>query len=295
MGVRNAACNSKKTGRILQSEEVLIYYGMFSKKILFRSEITSMQRAVDKDFRRVRGGSIASESDYIRVTLKSGKKADLMCNIKVLDGYQGELPWDSIGAVVLLGVAVLIMGSYPLLMNCIVGKEDVIKRILFFAGYDWLFWLVSAVFIAVFAICLFRMRKKYLDESYKGLVVKSPMLFYAVIIVIMFAGIVFRDKYDESQLARADLKAYMQGQYEQKITYMRDVEEGHFSSCANDYIYHYMDVNQIAYVCPECMEDGNRWEEYFLLINLQEWPKLEQTYRLYYLENTKIIVALEEM
>lgn len=294
-GLRDAACNAKKTGRILQSEEVLLYYGMFSKKVLFKREITSMERFREQDFRRVRGGSISTESDFIRVSFKSGKKADLICNKKVLDGYQGEIPWNSIGAVVLLGVAELVMGFYPLLMNCFVSKKDLITRILFFAGYEWVFWLISAFLIAVFTVYLYHLKKKYLDESYRGIISKSALPIYLAFLVLLFSGIVFRDKYDESQLARADLKAYTQGQYEKQVTYMRKLYYEPIWTCGTDYIYHYLETEQISYVCPECIEDGSRYDEDFMLVGFEESPELDQTYCLYYLENTRIIVSFEKV
>lgn len=290
MNIRDVAGNSKKTGKILQSEEVLIYYGMFSKKVLLRSDITSMQRNANTSTTHVRGGSIVTVSDYILVRLKSGKKVDMMCNIKVLDGYEGELPWNSIGAVVLLGVAVLIMGLYPLLIKCFMGEKDVIERILFYAGYDWIFWLIAIVLVFIFGIFLFCIKKKYVDESYKGVVSKSVLPFYIIIAVILFSGIFWRDKYEDSQEARADLEAYMQGKYEQKIVYIREDGEARTWTCGNDNIYNYLDTQQIPYVCVEGVEDDSSSKNYFLLIGLEDELKTEQAYCLYYLENTKIIV-----
>ena len=294
-GIRDAAYNSKKTGRILQSEEVLIYYGMFFKKILLRRDIVSMQRVANTSKTYVRGGSIVSKSDYILVRLNSGKKTDLTCNIKVLDGYKGELPWNGMAAVLLLGVAVLIMGLYPFLIECFMGKMDMIEKSLFYAGYDWAFWLAAVVIIAVFGIWLYHVKERYNDESYKGAITKSPLPFFVVIILFLFCGIFFRDKYEDSEMARADLKAYTQGQYEQKILLMRDKEDAVMWACGSDNIQNYLDAKQIPYICLTCLEDGEFWEEYFLLINSENQPEIEQTYCLYYLENTKIILRYEKV
>lgn len=293
--VRDAADNAKKTGRILQSEEVLIYYGMFSKKILLRKDIVSMERVTNTSKTYVRGGSVVSKSDYILVRLKSGKKTDLTCSIKVLDGYQGELPWNGMAAVVLLGVAVLVMGIYPFLIDCFMGKRDIVERALFYAGYDWAFWLAAVVVIAVFGIWLYRVKERYNDESYKGAVTKSPLLFWTVIIFLLFCSIFFRDKYEDSELARADLKAYTRGQYEQKILLIRNQEEAEMWGCGSNNIQNYLDTKQTAYTCLKCLEDGEFWEEYFLLIDSEDVPEIEQTYRLYYLENTKIILRYEKV
>ncbi len=295
MVIRDVACNCQKTGKILQSEEVLIYYGMFSKKVLSRKDILSMQRTVNTSTSHVRGGTIVTVSDYIRVTLKSGKKADLMCNIKVLDGYQGELPWNSIGVVVLLGVAELIMGVYPRLIDFFLGEKDVIEKTLFYAGYDWAFWLVAIILITILGIFMVCLKKKFVDESYKGTVTKSPGMFYMALILLLFLGLFFRDKYEDSQLARADLKAYVQGQYEQKTMYIQKEEESQMWGCGSDYMHNYLDAQQIPYACLECFEDGCRWEEFFLLIDPKSKTETEQTYCLYYLENTKIVVGFEQV
>ena len=295
MVIRDVACNCQKTGKILQSEEVLIYYGMFSKKVLFRKDILSMQRTVNTSTSHVRGGTIVTVSDYIRVTLKSAKKADLMCNIKVLDGYQGELPWNSIGVVVLLGVAELIMGVYPRLIDFFLGEKDVIEKTLFYAGYDWAFWLVAIILITILGIFMVCLKKKFVDESYKGTVTKSPGMFYMALILLLFLGLFFRDKYEDSQLARADLKAYVQGQHEQKTIYIQKEEESQMWGCGSDYMHNYLDTKQIPYACLECFEDSCRWEEFFLLIDPKNEPETEKTYCLYYLENTKIVVGFEQV
>ena len=72
-GLRHAARHSVKTGKILQTEEVLVYYGMVYKDVLLKSDIKKMRPYKDREQTYIRGGSVISESNWIRVELKSKK------------------------------------------------------------------------------------------------------------------------------------------------------------------------------------------------------------------------------
>lgn len=75
------------------------------------------------EVRRKQGGAFDLEFNSIVFQLKSGRSVEFMCNNKIMDGYEGELPWKSIRTVVLLGVALLVMGCYPLLIRCFMKKK----------------------------------------------------------------------------------------------------------------------------------------------------------------------------
>ena len=60
----------------------------------------------------------------------------------------------------MLGVAELIMGVYPRLIDFFLGEKDVIEKTLFYAGYDWAFWLVAIILITILGIFMVCLKKK---------------------------------------------------------------------------------------------------------------------------------------
>lgn len=294
-GLREAAHNSKKTGNILQSDEVLVYYGMFSKNIILKNQIVSIERYTESNFRHVRGGSISSKMDYIIIKRKSGRDIALMCPMKVLDGYAGELPWTYMIVVVWFGVALAIMALYPVLMKFFYNENDLIEKILFIAGYDWLFWLISVVIIVSLWFLAFYLKKKYIDEeSYKGMVMKMTK-FWFIACIVMFAGLFFEEKFEQSNLARKDLSLYRKNQYEQIQIHINSVDENSWTECGTRYMYEYMDAEQIDYgVLYGRLDERGLYSEAFLLIGNKD-VDLEKICIVHCLENTNIVMDIEVM
>ena len=217
------AQSQKKTGRILQSEDVILYYGMFSKKVLLKYDVVSMQSNKTTNHVHVRRGSIDFEIDSILVRLKSGKSVELMCNINVMDGYDGELPWKSIGTVVLFGASLLIMKFYPILIRCFMKRNNMFESILLYIKYDWVFWSISAVLITAFGILLLRIKKKYVSEVDKGVVMKPSLFLCLLPFLVIFCYFMIDSRYDDSVLAKSDLKSYWEGEYEETIVNIQEV------------------------------------------------------------------------
>lgn len=296
-GLWNAAQSQKKTGRILQSEDVILYYGMFSKKVLLKRDIVSMRS--NKTVSHVHGRGANFEINSIVFQLKSGRNVEFMCNSKVMDGYEGELPWKSIGTVVILGVALLVMGGYPFLIRCLVKRKNAIESILFYIKYDWISYSVSVVFIVAFGIFVLCIKKKCLNEGDKRGVTTSPSLLSCIVpILVVFCYIIICDKYEDSKLASADLESYREGQYEETIVHIQEVSEKVMQTCEDDisyYVYKYLDSQWVPYICIACEEEVGSFEDYYFLVEDKNKCKVGQTYRIRYLESTKIIVKFEKM
>ena len=298
-GLRDAARSQKKTGRILQSEEVILYYGMFSKKVLLKCDIVSMRSNKTTNHVHVRGGAFDLEFNSIVFQLKSGRSVEFLCNNKIMDGYEGELPWKSIRTVVLLGVALLVMGCYPLLIKMLCVEKNIIESVLFYIKYDWIFCSVSVVFIVAFGIYLLWIKKKCLNAGDKRGITTSPsLLLWIVPILVLFCYIIIYDKYEASKLASADLESYREGDYEETIVHIQEVSEKVMQTEEDNiryYVNKYLDSQWVPYICIACEEEVGAFENFYFLIGDKSKCKEGQTYCIRYLESTKIIVELEKI
>lgn len=300
--LNEAARNSKKTGRILQSEEVLIYYGQFIKNIILKDGISELKKYKDSSLMHVKGGSISIDTNIILVKRKSGRDISLNCPIKVLEGYKGELPWSCIITTLWLGMSLFIMYGYPHIMNLFINEDDIVDRILFYAGYEWVFWLIASV-LSVFLWFYPRyLKNKYIkDKEYLSNKIRMTTLwFYAL--VVMFAGLIFGEKYDNSNLAREDLKLYRNGIYEEKIGEVYDISEidsnstGISYDAGTKYMFIYMDGEKIPYKVVYCkMDERGTIIDDFVYVGENDDFQCEQKIRIVYLKNTKIIQRYDRM
>lgn len=287
--VRKEAESGLKRGRLLKTDDVLIYYGMFSKKVLLMSDILDWYpNAGTSSFYAPRAGTITMNWDCINVKMRNGRTKELNCSMACFGGAPGELPVNSLIAVILLGLAFFIMWVYPKIMGWFAGT-DPIERMLYYAGYDAFFWLLAVLLIAVIGVTSYYLRYRFLDSSYDMTLARKILGAFALF-VLLFLWLIFQMKYDEADLAREDLKAYKAG----ALAVME----------------------QESYGIRENTNDGNGWGLYghmarlgiksnvlefwsgsVLLIDgtVEKMPESGKIYRVYYLENTKILVDFEEV
>ena len=240
---------------------------------------------------------MVSESNWIRVELKSKKNIDLLCSMRVLDGYKGELPWKTLVTVILFGLFLLFLVLYPVVMGLFYPKGDEIEKVLFYAGYEWLFWLVGVISIVIVGVKLIaRAKKRAMDDIYKGVVIKAPMIWF-VLIGFIIAGGCFWNLFSDSWLGRKDLKLYRKEQYEEIEIQCEDAFKNMYSY-GNDYLKAYLEEREMDGGCVLGTVDcGERYKQeyYFCYIgNLDDWER-GKTYRVQYLENTGIVVGFEEV
>jgi len=164
-GIQEEAVNGVKRGRFLLTEDVLIYYGMFSKKVIKRDEISRMKRNKGTLEKYVpRAGRIRIEYDTTLVYLKNGVEMQIECSMDSMDGVKGELPYNSVIGVVLLGLFFGYMTIYPRILDHYAGETQ-IERFLFHASYDVYFWLASVITVAVIGIIAYVLRYAFLPAQ----------------------------------------------------------------------------------------------------------------------------------
>lgn len=287
--VRHEADTGIKCGRLLKTDDVLIYYGMFSKKVLLMSDILDWYpNTGTSSFYAPRAGTITMNWDCINVKMRNGKTKELNCSMACFGGAPGELPVNSLIAVILLGVAFLIMGLYPKLMDCFVGSNP-IERLLFHAGYDAFFWLVAVVLIIILGITAYYLRYKVIYSNYDMAMFIKPLIVFGIL-VILFLKIFFDMKNDESDLARADLKAYRAGEY--AVVECESWELREHTNDGNGWgLYGHKSRLNVKCTVWEFQNDS------VLIIDgsVEKMPEIGKQYRIYYLKNTGIAVGFEEI
>lgn len=289
-GVKQAAATGFKMGKLLKTDDVLIYYGMFSKQVLWMCDIVDWYPNSGTYQNYVpRGGRVVLHYDTINVRMKSGKVKNLNCSMQCFGGQEGELPWNTTIMVFLLGVAYLLFALYPRLMDVIAG-EDMIRRLLFHTGYDVFFWVVCVVMIVLLGILLYYLKYRYVETNY-DMRNAGQFVIRFLVVVVLFLFIMLRQKNDESDIARADLKAYDQGIYAQMEGVGDELTEIYHNNNGFGLLAH---IDKLGISAVWWSAD---WYEKSLVIlegSGVEMPKQGKDYRIYYLENTRIVVKIEE-
>ena len=282
-----------KCGRIYQDEEVLVYYGMFSKQVHLQKDIFGLFPNHETMSRYIpRAGTVVMKYDLIDVRFISGQKRCFWCPVESLKGRPGELPYNTMIAVGLVGMFMALMAWYPRMFDAICG-EDVVRKILIYTGYDVVCWSSVVIFMLILTVVAYILRYKYLPVLYDMYNVKQ-ILFYLILTVLLFVGIVFRQKNDESTMARADYQLYVQGEYEQVTGYSRDFYEITHDNNGWGMIgwayrlgvpFGYLDVDGEPY-----LENGVLLGSEYTAEDFIESKEV----MVYYLPNSKIIIKLEE-
>ncbi len=287
--VRKEAESGLKRGRLLKTDDVLIYYGMFSKKVLLMSDILDWYpNAGSSSFYAPRAGTITMNWDCINVKMRNGRTKELNCSMACFGGAPGELPVNSLIAVILLGLAFFIMWVYPKVMGIFAGNNPT-ERLLYYAGYDVFYWLFAVLLIVVIGVAAYYLRYRFLDSGYDMTMVRKILGAFAIL-VLLFLWLVFQMKNDEADLARADLKAYRAGEFA-----MAEKESYGVSENTNDGngwgLYGHMARLGVKSNILEF------WSGSMLIIDgtVEKMPESGKMYRVYYLENTKILVDFEEV
>lgn len=291
--IRENAKVTLKCGKIYQDEEVLVYYGMFSKQVHLQKDILGLfPNHETTSYYIPRAGTVVMKYDLIDVRFMSGKKGCFWCPIESLKGRPGELPYNTMIAVGLVGMFMVLMAGYPLMFDAICG-EDVVRRILIYTGYDVVCWTSVVIFMLILTVVAYILRYKYLPVLYDMYNVKK-ILFYFILVFLLFLGIVFRQKNDESAMARADYQLYVQGEYEQVVGYSRDFWEIAHDNNGWGMIgwayrlgvpFGYLDVDGDPY-----LENGVLLGSEYTAEDFKESKEVI----VHYLPNSKTIVKLEE-
>lgn len=284
LGIQDEAINGVKRGRFLLAKDVLIYYGMFSKRVIKRNEISRLKRnkgALETFVPRV--GYVKTDYDTTLVCLKNGDLLHIECSIDSLDGIRGELPYNSLIAVVLVGFFILSMLIYPRILDYY-AEGTQIERFLFHTSYDVYFWLASIVIVASIGIIAYVLR--YIFIPAKKNKANITIAAIALFVVVSFVLGIFYGKREDAMLAREDLRAYYTGEYK--------VAEGPYKEhgeCLNYEVgwnfYEYADRLSLEPVI--LARPGYRL--LFLKAAFDELPEADMRYQVEYLENTKIVVS----
>ena len=284
LGIQDEAVNGVKRGRFLLTKDVLVYYGMFSKKVIKRDEISRLKRNKGTLKTYVpRAGNVKVDYDTTLVYLKNGDVMQIECSIDSLDGIRGELPYNSLIAVVLMGLFILSMLIYPRISDYY-AEGTQIERFLFHASYDVYFWLASIVIVAIIGIIAYVLRYIFIPKKIDK--ANITLAGIALLVVAVFVCGVFFGKSDDAELAREDLSAYYAGEF--------IVVEGPYQEhgeCLNYEVgwnfYEYADRSSLEPVILE--RPGYRL--LFLKAAFDELPEADMSYQVEYLENTKIVVS----
>ena len=284
LGIQDEAVNGVKRGRFLLTKDVLIYYGMFSKKVIKRDEISRLKRnkgTLETFVPRV--GHVKTDYDTTLVYLKNGDLLQIECSIDSLDGIRGELPYNSLIAVVLIGLFFMSMLIYPRISDYY-AEGTQIERFLFHASYDVYFWLASIVIVAGIGIIVYVLR--YIFIPAKKDKANITIAGIALLVVVVFVFGVFCGQREDAVQAREDLCAYYAGEFV--------VVEGSYKEhgeCLNYEVgwnfYEYADRLSLEPVI--LARPGYRL--LFFKAAFDELPVADMSYQVEYLENTKIVVS----
>ena len=96
-------------------------------------------------------------------------------------------------------------------MDLIAGN-DVVKRVLFHAAYDFYFWIGAIVINVIVWILAFYFKIKKWGTNFIFFVVEIALILFLLFVPIIFGGI-GSEKIDGSDTAKENLRAYINGEY----------------------------------------------------------------------------------
>ncbi len=287
-----------KRGRYLLTKDVLIYYGIFSKKVYKRREISRWKRNEGIYTQHApKAGTISVPYDNTIIFFKSGYGYMDMIEYPIdplesENETKGELPYDGILALFISLIFLMCMIFYPRIMEIKAGGTE-IERFLYYASYEVSYFLVSVIITVVSGVFGFIIRcivkpkklKKNKLEIRNKLTVSGILL---TVTAMFFAGMI-GTWYKDSVPVREDLNAYHSGDL--------CVVEGEYKergACERNEVgwtlYNLADRKSFEPILLS--GPGDR----LLLLRsaFDELPSKGKGYTVKYLGNTKIIVSFSE-
>ena len=287
-----------KRGRYLLTQNVLIYYGMLTKKVYQRKDIAKWKRDKGVYSQDVpRAGRVSVPYDNTLIYLKKGfSYADrIEYPIDPLESEyetKGELPWNAFLVVFVSIVFTASMMLYPRILAKDAPGAD-IERFLFYSSYEVDYCLNAFKVTALSGLVAFVIRCiiKPIHFPKEKLVMKNRITLFCILsaVTLMFLVGAFGSWYDDVKNVREDLAAYYagefciaEGRYKEKGVCLRN--EVGFT------VYDYAERNGFQ---PVLLEDPG-YRLILLQSAFEELPQEGKTYQVEYLENTKIVVSFSK-
>lgn len=314
--IEKAAAGSFKTGNLLITDEVILQYGMFIKKIVPVKDIREV-RLLDAQMEMSSRFSIMVKGNSIELLLASGEKTKLkgpalytgdesrsVCKVinqrikdekilesdlKLFEDYRVNPPYNGIMSVVLAGMLLFLLRIYPVVLLHIFPDYDDIKLLLLHSGYEY---VIGSAFIILFlatVIILLVLRNKFVRRDQSDWF--SGNIYAAVIGICVIALIsnLSSGKLYSAEIAREDYQLYKNREYESVITKLyvlggtpSKIEWANFNT---DQIIEKHDIN-VRY-----LKTG---QEIFYLFQKNVLIEEHKEYEVKYLKNTHIIVDMKE-
>lgn len=299
-----------KMGNWMITEEIIIYYGMFLKKVILIEDVADTA-LLDGEIQLHR---MKVKSNHIEIIFKSGRKIQIKgpalykgnesealfnminaglnkrCVSKddtaIFKNYKMNPPFNGILACIMLGVILVLLIIKDTVKYSFFSYDDGIKSLLLNVGYDSLFNMAAVLIFTAFFIIMLVIKQKITVNDKSDFI--SKRVFGAVIVLccfFTFASLFLLD--DNESLARADYKAYINKEYTEKMTELNKkggYDIGWIKDLNAKKTIEKYNMNVI------CLTDGK--EQYFL-INKDISIKQNKKYKIRYLDKTHIITEIE--
>lgn len=306
-----------KLWKVLLSREVLIEYGMFTRRVILVEDILSVRR--HKDTLKISAGAyrVSQEVDNMILTMKDGRTIVVGENSnemmealnRLLAGKEvkkasieqinsvGEKPVEGITALAIVGSICLTMGSYLHIMELFFHGHTDVEKVLFFLGYEGYFWLGAVLIMAACVMGVFVWRGLALRGKRRGAM--GTLWRALVFLPILFIWAEYDNKFNEyTQAAKADYQLYQEGVYEQAMVNNMEKTAAPYEAWGEWSVYDYMESLGIQYEFVKIDKDaelsykGEYFPE-FILIDSENYSRdAENGREIQYLKNTGIVVDI---
>ncbi len=287
-----------KRGRYLLTKDVLVYFGMFSKKVFKRNEISRWKRNKGIHTQVApKAGRISVPYDNTVIYFKNGHgymdKIEYPIDpLESVERTKGELPCTSLLVLFISIVFTLSLIIYPKILAA-AAPENEIERFLFYSSHEVDYFLKAITITAVSALVAFIVRCFIKPIHFKDklttrnrFTVTAISLVAAAMLVVGFVGTWYQD----AARAKEDYKSYKSGDF--------CVVEGTYKdlgACGRNEVgwteYEYAERHSFRPVLLS--RPGSRL--ILLRSAFEELPKEGKKYRIEYLEKTKIVVSFTEI
>ncbi len=287
-----------KRGRYLLTKDVLVYFGMFNKKVFKRNEISRWKRNKGIHTQIApKAGRVSVPYDNTIIYFKNGHgymdKIEYPVDpLESEERTKGELPCTSVLVVFISIVFTLSMIFYPRFLSA-AAPENAIERFLFYSSYEVEYFLKAIVITAVSALVAFIVRCFIKPIHFKDKLTKRNRITVTAILLIviaMFLAGAIGTWYQDAERAREDYRSYKAGEFcAVEGTYKE------LGACNRNEVgwteYEYAQRHSFRPVLTS--RPGSRL--ILLRSAFGEQPEEGKQYRIEYLEKTKIIVSFTEI
>ena len=296
--VKKEIPDTTKRGRYLLTKDVLVYFGMFSKKVFKRNEISRWKRNKGIHTQVApKAGRISVPYDNTVIYFKNGHgymdKIEYPIDpLESVERTKGELPCTSLLVLFISIVFTLSLIIYPKFLAA-AAPENEIERFLFYSSHEVDYFLKAITITAVSALVAFIVRCFIKPIHFKDklttrnrFTVTAISLVAAAMLVVGFVGTWYQD----AARAKEDYKSYKLGDF--------CVVEGTYKelgACGRNEVgwteYEYAERHSFRPVLL------SRPSSRLILLRsaFEELPKEGKKYRIEYLEKTKIVVSFTEI